>query len=106
LGVAVLAGAGADRRMPYEVGILADGATIDAGDVPLHVVATPGPRPDHLAFVVGSGAAVLTGDLDGRRGARSIPGPVDGVALTASVRRVTGHYPGARLLGGHPDGPA
>jgi glyoxylase-like metal-dependent hydrolase (beta-lactamase superfamily II) len=106
LGVAVLAGAGADRRLPYEVGMLADGATIDAGDVPLHVVATPGPRPDHLAFVVGPGAAVLTGDLDGRRGARSIPGPVDDVALTASVRRVTGHYPGARLLGGHPDGPA
>ena len=47
-----------------------DDEVIDVGDVPLRVVATPGPRPDHLAFVVGDGSVVLSGDLDGRRGAR------------------------------------
>ena len=55
----------------------ADLEILDAGDVALQAVLTPGPRPDHVAFLAADGAFVLTGDLDGVRGARSIPGPAD-----------------------------
>ena len=55
LGVPILVGAGGGRALPYETRELADGERIDLGDVPLTVVATPGTRPDHLAFVVGEG---------------------------------------------------
>ena len=65
LGIPVLAGPGAGRSLPYEVRELADLETLAETDVPLRAVRTPGPRPDHLAFIVGDGSAVLTGDLDG-----------------------------------------
>ena len=56
LELPILAGPGAQRDLPYLVRELADGERIGAGDVELEVVATPGPRPDHVAFaVVGSG---------------------------------------------------
>ena len=80
----VLVGPGGGRRLPYETRELADGDVIDAGDVPMRVVTTPGPRPDHVAFIVGDGQVVLAGDLDGVRGARSIPGPGDDAAWAAS----------------------
>jgi hypothetical protein len=61
-------------------------------------------RPDHVAFVLGEGPAfgAITGDLDGLRGARSVPGPVDEPALARSVahlRSVAGDVP---WFGGHP----
>ena len=113
LGVPVLVGPGGGRPLPYEVRELADGDVIDAGDVPLVVVGTPGPRPDHLAFVgggrgaslgasPGSGAVfALVGDLDGERGARSILGPADRVAWNASLARLAAAAPGAQRLTGH-----
>ena len=55
LGIPVLVGPGGGRPLPYDVRELADGEVIDAGDVPLRVVSTPGPRPDHLAFVARRG---------------------------------------------------
>ncbi len=105
LGIEVLTGPGGGRPLPYPVRELADGEVLGVGDVPLRVVHAPGPRPDHLAFVGaedGGGAFVLTGDLDGVRGARSIPGPPDPSAWAASLDRVARSAPGARRLGGHP----
>ncbi|MEA2578995.1 MAG: hypothetical protein QOD78_2583, partial [Chloroflexota bacterium] len=69
--------------------------------VPLRVVATPGPRPDHVAFVVGEGSVVIAGDLDGRRGERSIFGPADDVAWQRSVAALRSAAPDARWLPGH-----
>ncbi len=110
LGVSVLVGPGGGRPLPYPVRELADGDVIDAGDLPLRVVTTPGPRADHLAFVVeaaGGVRSVLAGDLDGRRGARCLPGPVDRVAWDDSLARIDAAAPGARRLAGHPvDGAA
>ena len=102
LEIPVYAGVGASRRLPYEVRELADGETIGDGDVAVRALATPGPRPDHLAYVIGDRTAVLTGDLDGRRGARMLPGPADDAAWAASRARLDAL--GAVLrLGGHPE---
>jgi glyoxylase-like metal-dependent hydrolase (beta-lactamase superfamily II) len=79
-----------------------DGGLIEAGDVPLRVVATPGLEPEAVTFVVGEGLSAVTGDLDGQRGARSIFGPVDREAWQHSVARLALEAPGARWLGGHP----
>ena len=102
LGVPVLVGPGGGRHLPYEAMELADGEIVDAGDVPLRVVATPGPRPDHVAFVVGEGQVVVAGDLDGVRGARSILGPPDEAAWQRSVAALRSVAPRARWLPGHP----
>jgi recombination protein RecT len=102
LDIPVLAGPGGGRPLPYPVRELADMAVLEAVDVPLRAVHTPGPRPDHLAFIVGDGAIVVAGDLDGVRGARSIPGPPDMPAWAASVERLRALAPGARWLAGHP----
>ena len=80
-----------------------DWVLIDAGDVPLRVVASPGLEPEGLAFVVGEGQFAVTGDLDGRRGERSVFGPVDEAAWRDSVERLRRAAPDAHWLGGHPD---
>ena len=102
LGIGVLVGRGGGRFLPYPVDELDDGAVIDAGDVPLQVVASPGLEPEGLAFVIGEGQLAVTGDLDGRRGARSIFGPVDEAARRESVARLRTAVPDARWLRGHP----
>ena len=106
LGIPVLVGRDGGPPLPFAVRELADLEMVSVGDVPLQVVHAPGPRPDHLAFIrPGEGVDrgfVLTGDLDGVRGARSIPGPPDPSAWTASLERVARLAPGARRLGGHP----
>jgi glyoxylase-like metal-dependent hydrolase (beta-lactamase superfamily II)/8-oxo-dGTP pyrophosphatase MutT (NUDIX family) len=105
LGIEVVVGPGGGRPLPYDVRELADGEVLLAGGVRLTVVATPGPRPDHLAFVVDDGDVTLTGDLDGRRGARCVPGPADEIAWTASTLRLDAHAPETVRLGGHPSVP-
>ena len=109
LDVPVIAGPGAGHDLPFAVTEMGDGAVIEAGELTLRVVVTPGPRPDHLAFVVedvaGRAVAVLAGDLDGIRGARSLPGPADDAAWADSVARLRSAAPDAPWLGGHP-GPA
>ncbi len=103
LGIPILVGPGGGRPLPYETRELADGERIELGDVPLTVVVTPGVRADHVAFVVGDGSAVVSGDLDGRRGSRMLPGPVDAASLMASRVRLSGVAPGAPRLTGHRD---
>ena len=93
------------RDLPYPIEAVEDGATLPVGDVAVRVVATPGPSRDHLAYIVGEGGVVLSGDLDGRRGARSIPGPSDRAAWASSRERLASVAPGARWLGGHPADP-
>ncbi|HET7169077.1 MAG TPA: MBL fold metallo-hydrolase [Candidatus Limnocylindrales bacterium] len=102
LGIDVVVGSGGGRHLPYPTVEVGDGSVIDVGDVPLTVVATPGPRIDHLAFVVGEGQYAVTGDLDGTRGARSITGPADPEAWTRSVARLRSVAPTATWLDGHP----
>ncbi len=101
LAVPVLAGPGAQRRLPYAIEEVVDGAVLEHGDVPLRVMSTPGLGPEHLAFVVDDGSAVLTGDLDGRRGARSIFRPIDAAALGLSRARVDGLPRHWRRLAAH-----
>ncbi|MDH5242335.1 MAG: MBL fold metallo-hydrolase [Chloroflexota bacterium] len=106
LDVPVLVGQGGGRDLPFAVTEVEGGALIEAGAMALRVVSAPGPRPDHLAFVVedraGRSVAVLVGDLDGVRGARSIPGPPDHMAWARSVASVRSVAPGVPWLAGHP----
>jgi glyoxylase-like metal-dependent hydrolase (beta-lactamase superfamily II)/8-oxo-dGTP pyrophosphatase MutT (NUDIX family) len=104
LGILVLVGPGGGRHLPYETRELVDGEVIEDGDMPLRVVATPGPRPDHIAFVLGEGSMVISGDLDGRRGERSIFATPDEAAWQRSVATLRSLAPGAPWLPGH--GPA
>jgi glyoxylase-like metal-dependent hydrolase (beta-lactamase superfamily II)/8-oxo-dGTP pyrophosphatase MutT (NUDIX family) len=105
LGVDVITGPGGGRRLPHDVREVVDGDVIGDGDVPLRVVATPGQRRDAVAFLIGDGHHALTGDLDGRRGARTIPGPVDDDALRASIALLSERAPNARWLSAHPGPP-
>ena len=102
LSIPILGGPGAARRLPHAVREIADGAVIDAGDVPVRALETPGPRPEHLAFLVGEGL-LLAGDLDGRRGSRSIAGPSDQAAWSRSRARVDALGDVVRLAGHPPD---
>ena len=105
LGIPVFGGPDAGRALPYAVDELADLAWLGHGDVPMRVVHTPGPSPEHVAFLVGAPGErglLISGDLGGRRGARSIVGPVDARALEDSVNRLRQLAPGARWLAGHP----
>jgi glyoxylase-like metal-dependent hydrolase (beta-lactamase superfamily II)/8-oxo-dGTP pyrophosphatase MutT (NUDIX family) len=101
LGVEVSVGRSGGRYLPYVVNEIGDGSVIDAGDVPLRVVAAPGLEPEAVAFVVGDGQFAVTGDLDGGRGARSIFGPVDKEAWQHSVAHLAEVAPDATWLGGH-----
>lgn len=106
LGIPVLCGPGGGRALPSAVRELVDLELVDLGDVALRAVHSPGPRADHLCFLVGDGSAfVITGDLDGRRGARAIVGPTDEAAAAASRDRLQRLAPGAGWLSGHPAAP-
>lgn len=74
-------------------------------DVAVMAIHAPGPQPEHLGFLVGDPAApswVISGDLDGQRGARSIVGPTDEAATVKSRDRLRVLARGAPWLGGHP----
>jgi len=98
LDLPILAGAGpgpgpgAGSEMPFDVRELTDGDRIAAGGVELEVVATPGPRRDHVAYVVRDGTTddvlALAGDLVGGRATQAILGPPDDVAWAASRERL------------------
>lgn len=103
LDIPVLVGPGGGKPLPYPVREVADLERIDRCDVPFVAVHAPGPRPDHVAYLIGDRDLVLSGDLGGIRGRRSIPGPADDVAWAASVDRLRTLAPGGRWLAGHPD---
>ena len=106
LDVPVYVGPGGGRDLPFRVTEVENDAIIEAGAMALRVVGTPGPRPDHLAFIVeapdGTPVAVIAGDLDGVRGARSMPGPADDAAWAGSVARLRSAAPDVPWLAGHP----
>ncbi|HEV7604907.1 MAG TPA: MBL fold metallo-hydrolase, partial [Candidatus Limnocylindrales bacterium] len=102
LGIPILAGPGGGRPLPYAVRELADLEMLPVGDVPLRMMWAPGPRPDHVAFLGADLGIAITGDLDGVRGARTIPGTPDATAWAASLERLARLAPGARRLPGHP----
>jgi glyoxylase-like metal-dependent hydrolase (beta-lactamase superfamily II)/8-oxo-dGTP pyrophosphatase MutT (NUDIX family) len=104
LGIPILVGPGGGRPLPYAVRELADLEPIDACDVPLQAIHTPGPSPHHLCFLAGeAGAAVVvSGDLEGLRGARAILAPMNPQAVASSRDRLRGIAPIARWWPGHP----
>ena len=102
LGIEVSVGPGGGNHLPYVVRQLDDGSVLDEGDVPLRFVATPGLEWESSAFVVGDGGFVISGDLDGVRGARSMFRPVDEERWQESLARLRSMAPDARWLGGHP----
>jgi glyoxylase-like metal-dependent hydrolase (beta-lactamase superfamily II)/8-oxo-dGTP pyrophosphatase MutT (NUDIX family) len=103
LGVPVVGGAGAGRWLASDVHELADGARLDVGDVPLALVAAPGPRTDHVAYVAetAGGRAAIVGDLVGPDpgGLRPAPDPAarrassERLAVLGPVRVLPGHGP-------------
>ena len=105
LGIPVLAGPGAGRSVPYALTELADLERITQCDLGMTALHTPGLRPEHLAYLVdgGTGAtAVISGDLGGTRGARSLPAPTDETGASASRDRLRTIALHADWLGGHP----
>jgi len=103
LEIPVVAGPGGGRPVPYAVRELADDTPVPFGDVRLQAISTPGPSPEHLAFLVGDRPSVaISGDLDGRRGARTVVGPWDDRAAAASRDRLRRLAPKATWLPGHP----
>ncbi len=106
LGIPVLVGPGGGRILPYPVVEVADGDVLAMADVSVQVAHMPGPRPDHLALIVAGGAYVISGDLGGVRGARSIPGPADETAWADSIRRLRTLAPDGHWLAGHPSPPS
>jgi glyoxylase-like metal-dependent hydrolase (beta-lactamase superfamily II)/8-oxo-dGTP pyrophosphatase MutT (NUDIX family) len=105
LNVPILAGPGAGLPLPYEIQPLEDGELLAVCDVPVLAVHAPGPRPDHVAFAVGGPGDwrfVISGDLDGRRGARSVLAPPDMAAMAGSIDRLHTLARDAHWLPGHP----
>ena len=102
LGIDVFVGPGGERHLPYPVQEMGDGSGFEVGDLTIRMVGTPGPAPEHVSFVVGDGRFVVSGDLDGRRGARSLFAPTDGDAWKRSVAALRSAAPEAIWLGGHP----
>ena len=99
LDIHIYAGPGAGQELSYDVRELRDGERVPAGDVPVDVIETPGPRPDHVAFAL-EGGALITGELVGPRADRSILPPPDARAWAASLARLSARGP-SRLLPGH-----
>ena len=95
----ILASAGAGRFMSSEIVAVEDGDRLAFADVEIRVHATPGLHADALALEVPAERVVLVGDLEGPGPSRSIPEPVDGVALRRSRELVEGL--GGRRLAAH-----
>ena len=80
---------------------LADGDRLEAGDIEIHVLHTPGHSPGHISLYVPSLDALFTGDTVLKGGAGYLDRRLtDPPALAASVRRIaafpehTAIYPG------------
>jgi glyoxylase-like metal-dependent hydrolase (beta-lactamase superfamily II)/ADP-ribose pyrophosphatase YjhB (NUDIX family) len=95
----ILAAAGASKVMSSEIVAIEDGDRLAFADVEIHVHATPGTHPDHVAFSIADADVVLVGDLEGPGPSRSIPVPEDDAALRRSRGLVEGI--GGRRLAAH-----
>ncbi len=104
LELPIYTGPDGGRPLPYTVRELADGERITDGDVGLEAIATPGARPDHVAYAVasedGGARSVMVGDLVGPQADRAVLGPIDEAAQAESVDRLAAQRPG-RLFPGH-----
>ena len=110
LKLPIYAGLGGGRPLPYTVHELADGVRITDGDVGLEAIATPGVRPDHVAYAVAAdgegGSPIISGDLIGSRADRAVLGPVDDAARAASIDRLAARRQAVLFPGhGEPLGP-
>jgi glyoxylase-like metal-dependent hydrolase (beta-lactamase superfamily II)/8-oxo-dGTP pyrophosphatase MutT (NUDIX family) len=99
LDVPIFVGPGGGHDLPHPTADLAPTQTLPGGVL---AVPTPGPRPEHTAFLAADGGFVISGDLDGRRGARSVFGPADTDEWRRSEARLREIAPAATWLGGHP----
>ncbi len=87
-GAPILVGPGGTRPLSWPAAEVADGATIGAGSgPPIRAVATPGHRPDHLAFLLPDGT-LLTGDALTDRPTLVLPPEGDPLAQQASLERL------------------
>ncbi len=103
LNVPIYCGPGGGRPLAYAVRELADGERITDGDTGLEAIATPGVRPDHVAYAIDVEAAtgaILVGDLIGPQADRAVLGPVDEAARAASIDVIAARRPG-RVFPGH-----
>jgi ribonuclease/clavin/mitogillin len=98
-GAPIFAGPGGGAFLSWAVTEIGDGATIALGDVPLATVATPGHRPDHLAFRLAD-ATILSGDALTDRPTLVMPPLGDAQAARESRERIGALRP-ARVVPGH-----
>ena len=101
-GAPIYAGAGGGASLSWAVTEIADGATIELGDLPLAAIRTAGHRPDHLAFQLPD-STILSGDALTDRPTLVLPPLGDPVAARRSLERI-GSLQAQRIVPGH--GPA
>jgi len=98
-GAPIFAGPGGGASLSWAVTEIGDGATISLGDMPLTAIATPGHRPDHLAFQMPD-STILSGDALTDRPTLVLPPFGDAQAARESVDRLTA-LRSARIVPGH-----
>ncbi len=98
LELPILVGPGGGHDLSYTVREVDGDTCLADGDMELEVIATPGPRPDHLSFAVGND--LLVGDLIGGRADRAVLGPADEAAWRRSIDRLA-RLRASRLFPGH-----
>jgi glyoxylase-like metal-dependent hydrolase (beta-lactamase superfamily II)/8-oxo-dGTP pyrophosphatase MutT (NUDIX family) len=100
-GAPILAGPGGGAVLSWQVQEIGDGATIESGDRALEVLATPGHRPDHLAFRLADGT-ILSGDALTDRPTLVLAPLGDAAAARASLERLA-VLRSTRVVPGHGD---
>jgi len=98
-GAPIFAGPGGGASLSWAVTEIGDGATIDLGDMPLLAIATPGHRPDHLAFQLPD-STILSGDALTDRPTLVLPPLGNDQAAHDSRDRIAALRP-ARIVPGH-----
>jgi glyoxylase-like metal-dependent hydrolase (beta-lactamase superfamily II) len=98
-GAPIYVGPGGGASLSWAVTEIADGATIELGDLPLVVVETPGHRPDHLAFRL-LDSTILSGDVLTERPTLVMAPLGNAQAARASLDRIAALRP-SRIVPGH-----
>jgi glyoxylase-like metal-dependent hydrolase (beta-lactamase superfamily II) len=105
-GAPIVVGPGGAAPLSWAVTEIGDGATVGSGDGALTAVATPGHRPDHLAFLAADGT-FFAGDALTDRPAVIMPPEGDADQHGATLTRIAGLLAAGtvkRVVPGH--GPA